>query len=82
MTHPAGTSLDRQPPPGKQWHDLVKQGTANSAKVPGTCVVCGCALYGWSPDPHRKACGNNHCQIEAKRKHPCKFKRLRNERLT
>ncbi|MDH3914198.1 MAG: hypothetical protein OEU09_23210 [Rhodospirillales bacterium] len=70
MTHKAGTELDRRPPPGKQWHDLVKQ---------GVCRVCEIPLYGWTPVA-REVCGNDHCQAEAKRKHPCKFPRLRNSR--
>ena len=68
MSHPVGTELDRRPPPGKQWHDFVKQ---------GTCRVCRIPLYGWEP-VEREVCGNSHCQVEAKRKRPCRFPRLRN----
>lgn len=76
MTHPTGTALDRQPPPGKKWHDFVKQ---------GKCRVCKIPLYGWDPI-ERDVCGNSHCQAEGNRKNrlgerqkrPCKFVRLRN----
>ncbi len=67
-----GLSLDRQPPYGKQWSDFVKQ---------GTCRVCKIPLWGWEPI-EREVCGDEHCQAESKKVHPCRFKRLRNQAVT
>ena len=67
-----GLSLDRQPPAGKTWADFQKQ---------GVCKVCQIPMFGWSP-LERDCCGDEHCQKEWHKKHPCKFKRLRNLEVT
>ncbi len=43
----------------------------------GKCRVCGIPLFGKEPI-ERDVCGHEHCQAEAARVRPCKFKRLRN----
>ena len=42
-----------------------------------TCRVCKIVIFG-KQAVHKDLCGERHCDIEAKRKNPCKFKRLRN----